>query len=226
MCLADWTAHSRICRWAGLQRGTSGSSGPHRQGRQRRPDDGATRMALFGNVRQDVQDWRLGRWHHPLQRGACTWRQRGAGQDGRDTEPIKNQFPDISYADLYILAGATALKTAGVPVPFKAGRVDAMSPDAVTPDGACRTRPRATTRRRLRTRSATTCSIAWGSTTKRSSPSLVRTPSVAVTPSGYSGPWSPTPYILNNGYFNLLNLPWTIKQWDGPMQFEDPAANS
>jgi cytochrome c peroxidase len=50
-------------------------------------------------------------------------------------EPIRAQFPDISYADLYVLAGATALKAAGVPVPFKSGRVDAMSPDAVTPDG-------------------------------------------------------------------------------------------
>ena len=44
--------------------------------------------------------------------------------------------------------------------------------------------------------------------------------------SGYSGPWTPTPYILNNGYFNLLlTLPWTIKEWDGPMQFEDPSGN-
>ena len=42
--------------------------------------------------------------------------------------------------------------------------------------------------------------------------------------SGYSGPWSPSPYILNNAYFNLLlNVPWTLKEWGGPMQFEDPS---
>ena len=30
--------------------------------------------------------------------------------------------------------------------------------------------------------------------------------------------------MLNNYYFNLLlSLPWTIKEWDGPMQFEDPS---
>ena len=32
-------------------------------------------------------------------------------------------------------AGATALEAATVKVPWKAGRVDAMTPDAVTPDG-------------------------------------------------------------------------------------------
>ena len=30
-------------------------------------------------------------------------------------------------------------------------------------------------------------------------------------------------HVLNNGYYNLLlRVPWTIKDWDGPMQFEDP----
>ena len=50
-------------------------------------------------------------------------------------EPIHAKFPDVSYADLYVLAGATAIEAAGVKVPFKAGRVDAMDPSAVTPDG-------------------------------------------------------------------------------------------
>ena len=53
-------------------------------------------------------------------------------------EPIKQQFPDISYADLYTLAGVTAIEAAGGPkVPWRAGRVDAMDPSAVTPDGRC-----------------------------------------------------------------------------------------
>lgn len=42
--------------------------------------------------------------------------------------------------------------------------------------------------------------------------------------SGYTGPWTPTPTRLTNGYFTLLlGVPWTIKEWDGPMQFEDPS---
>ena len=63
-----------------------------------------------------------------------------AGNAGLDKmvaklEPIHAKFPDVSYADLYVLAGATAIEAAGVKVPFKAGRVDAMDPSAVTPDG-------------------------------------------------------------------------------------------
>mmetsp|Transcript_450 Transcript_450/g.1748 ORF Transcript_450/g.1748 Transcript_450/m.1748 type:complete len:127 (-) Transcript_450:314-694(-) len=42
--------------------------------------------------------------------------------------------------------------------------------------------------------------------------------------SGYSGPWTPTPTLLTNSYYNLiLNLPWTVKKWDGPLQYEDPS---
>jgi cytochrome c peroxidase len=51
-------------------------------------------------------------------------------------EPVKTKFPSISYADLYTLAGVTAIEAAGGPkVPWRAGRVDAMDPSGVTPDG-------------------------------------------------------------------------------------------
>ena len=42
--------------------------------------------------------------------------------------------------------------------------------------------------------------------------------------SGYSGPWTPTPNLLNNNFFTLLlNVPWHRKVWDGPEQYEDPS---
>ena len=42
--------------------------------------------------------------------------------------------------------------------------------------------------------------------------------------SGYDGPWSPTPTTLNNVYFSsLIYLPWTIRDWKGPEQYEDPS---
>jgi len=42
--------------------------------------------------------------------------------------------------------------------------------------------------------------------------------------SGYTGPWTPTPTRLTNAYYSLLlGVPWTLKEWDGPMQFEDPS---
>ena len=51
-------------------------------------------------------------------------------------EPLHAQFPGVSYADTYTLAGKVAIEAAkGPTVPWKAGRVDALTPDAVTPDG-------------------------------------------------------------------------------------------
>ena len=42
--------------------------------------------------------------------------------------------------------------------------------------------------------------------------------------SGYTGPWTQTPTQLTNAYYGaLLYVPWTLKEWDGPMQFEDPS---
>jgi len=42
----------------------------------------------------------------------------------------------ILIADLYTLAGITAIETLGGPqIGWRAGRVDAMDPSAVTPDG-------------------------------------------------------------------------------------------
>jgi len=41
------------------------------------------------------------------------------------------------------------------------------------------------------------------------------------TASGYDGPWTFTPTTFNNQYFVLLkSLPWTKKEWTGPYQYE------
>lgn len=41
-------------------------------------------------------------------------------------------------------------------------------------------------------------------------------------PTGYDGPWTPTPTTFNNAYFTLLmNLKWVPKEWDGPYQYVD-----
>ena len=51
-------------------------------------------------------------------------------------EPVHDKHPNISYADLYTYAGVVAVEAMGGPkVGFRAGRVDAVTPDAVTPDG-------------------------------------------------------------------------------------------
>lgn len=49
-------------------------------------------------------------------------------------EPIKKDFPDVSYADLYQLASVQAIAFAGGPkIPFRFGRKDAEKQQAPTP---------------------------------------------------------------------------------------------
>jgi cytochrome c peroxidase len=54
-------------------------------------------------------------------------------------EPIYKKYnknADLSYADLYTLAGVEAIKTMrGPDIKWRAGRVDSMTPGDVTPDG-------------------------------------------------------------------------------------------
>lgn len=50
-------------------------------------------------------------------------------------EPIKKKYPGISYADLWTLAGVTAIEAMGGPsIPWRAGRTDSSKPTTV-PDG-------------------------------------------------------------------------------------------
>jgi cytochrome c peroxidase len=56
-------------------------------------------------------------------------------------EPIKAQFPWITYSDLWTLAGVCALQEMGGPtIPWRPGRADkdmsACTPDGRLPDGA------------------------------------------------------------------------------------------
>lgn len=42
------------------------------------------------------------------------------------------------------------------------------------------------------------------------------------TASGFDGPWTPTPTTFNNLYFTFLKqVNWTKRDWSGPFQYED-----
>lgn len=44
--------------------------------------------------------------------------------------------------------------------------------------------------------------------------------------SGYQGPWTRAPTTFSNLFFKeLLDNTWTLKEWDGPDQFEDPTGD-
>ena len=140
-------------------------------------------------------------------------------------EPIKKKYPDLSYADLFTLAGVTAIKEAGGPVvPWSSGRVD-QPVEAVTPDGRL---PAAD----LGTPAKTAAGLRDGVFYRmgfNDQDIVVLSGAHALgrchpDASGYDGPWTPTPTTLTNGYYSLLlNVPWTVKEWDGPLQYEDPS---
>jgi L-ascorbate peroxidase len=51
-------------------------------------------------------------------------------------EPVKEAFPKVSYADIFQMASACAIETAGGPsLGVKYGRVDAESPEQCSPEG-------------------------------------------------------------------------------------------
>ncbi|GAB2224355.1 hypothetical protein Drorol1_Dr00005110 [Drosera rotundifolia] len=51
-------------------------------------------------------------------------------------EPIKEKYPDITFADLFQLASATAIEEAGGPkIPMRYGRVDASAPEQCPEEG-------------------------------------------------------------------------------------------
>jgi len=42
--------------------------------------------------------------------------------------------------------------------------------------------------------------------------------------SGYEGPWTKAPTFFSNDFFReLLENKWTPRQWNGPLQYEDPS---
>jgi L-ascorbate peroxidase len=51
-------------------------------------------------------------------------------------EPVKEKYPDVSYADIFQMASARSIELAGGPkIDMKYGRVDATSPEECSPEG-------------------------------------------------------------------------------------------
>lgn len=145
-------------------------------------------------------------------------------QHARDfLEPVKEKFPDISYADLWILAGNTALEEMGCPeIPFTPGRVDAADGSACPPDGRLPDGDKGPAHvrdifyRQGFNDQEIVALVGGGHALGRCHPDR----------SGFWGPWTRAPTTFSNEYYRvLLEEKWTPKQWDGPPQFEDPTGD-
>jgi|ERR1712137_351793 len=138
-------------------------------------------------------------------------------------EQIKKKHPEITYADLYILASVVAIEAMGGPkIKFTPGRTDSKDNKLCTPDGRLpdaskgRDHIRAIFYRMGFNDEEMVALIGGGHALGR----------CHTDRSGYSGPWTNSPTMFTNDYFvQLLNNKWTEKKWDGPLQYEDESGN-
>lgn len=133
-------------------------------------------------------------------------------------EKIKSKYPEISYADLWTLAGVVAVEEMGGPViPWKPGRVDAVDEKACPPDGNL---PDAAKKEdhirdifyRMGFSDQEIVALVGAHAVGR----------CHTDRSGFDGPWTKAPTMFSNEYFReLVENKWTKRNWNGPIQFED-----
>lgn len=131
--------------------------------------------------------------------------------------PIKEQFPWITWSDLWILAGGCAIQEMQGPViPYRPGRSDRdlsyCTPDGRLPDGS-------KTQDHIR--------AIFGRMGFNDQEMVALSGAHALgrchtDRSGFDGPWTFSPTVMSNDYYKLLlDEKWQYKKWDGPKQFED-----
>jgi len=134
-------------------------------------------------------------------------------------EKVKKKFPGITYADLWTLAGAVAVKEMGGPeVPWSPGRSDAAGREACPPDGRLPDASQGAEHLReifwrMGMNDQEIVALNGAHTFGR----------CHIDRSGYLGPWTRAPTTFSNLFYEeLFNNEWTKKSWGGPEQFEDP----
>jgi cytochrome c peroxidase len=137
-------------------------------------------------------------------------------------EKVKEKYPGISYADLWILAGVTAIEEMGGPtIGFTPGRTDKpdgsfCTPDGRLPDAAQGAQHLRDIFYRMGFNDQEIVALAGAHALGR----------CHTDRSGFSGPWTRSPTTFSNTYFTeLLNNTWTEKKWNGPKQYEDPTGD-
>ncbi|RKP34012.1 heme peroxidase [Dimargaris cristalligena] len=137
-------------------------------------------------------------------------------------ELIKQKYPDLSYADLWTLAGVVAVQELGGPqITWRPGRSDATvnkcTPDGRLPDASQKQDHVRDVFYRMGFNDQEIVALVGAHALGRCHRER----------SGYDGPWTFSPISFTNDYFNqLLNQNWVIKKWDGPQQFVDKDTGS
>jgi cytochrome c peroxidase len=160
----------------------------------------------------------------------ASWGANAGLKVARDAlEPVKAQFPDWTYADLYTYAGVVAVEEAGGPnIPFRIGRTDdadgSTSPDTVR-------LPDADKGSRVMTIQHVRDVFYRMGFTDRDIVALLGAHAMGrchTDRSGYWGPWTRAESTFSNEYYRLLlQEKWTPKlthngkPWTGPDQYED-----
>ncbi|CAM9297725.1 unnamed protein product [Choristocarpus tenellus] len=142
-------------------------------------------------------------------------------------QPVKNKYKELSFGDLYTLAGVVAIEKMGGPkIKWRSGRTDTNFA-AVTPDGrlpaADKGNPTATAQGlrdvfyRMGFNDQEIVALSGAHALGRCHPNA----------SGYDGPWTPTPNQFAGAiYFKLLkSVKWTPREWKGPFQYSDPSGS-
>jgi len=135
-------------------------------------------------------------------------------------EPIKQRHPEISYADLWVLASIVAIKNMGGPdIHFSPGRVDAPNGSVSPPDGRL---PDA-----ARNADHVRAIFYRMGFSDREIVALLGAHAVGrchEANSGFVGAWTHSPSVFSNDFFvQLLNVKWEKTTLpSGNVQFFDP----
>ncbi|CAG8478952.1 10634_t:CDS:2, partial [Scutellospora calospora] len=128
-------------------------------------------------------------------------------------EIIKKNNPEISYSDLWSLAGVVA---GGPKIPWIPGRKDgeaaACSPDGRLPDASQGSSHLRDIFYRMGFDDREIVALAGAHALGRCHKDR----------SGFDGPWTPSPTMFTNGFYQeLLGKKWVEKKWKGPKQYVD-----
>ncbi|KAI7827538.1 heme peroxidase, partial [Gamsiella multidivaricata] len=136
---------------------------------------------------------------------------------------VKDQFPEISYGDLWTLAGVAAIQELGGPtVNWRPGRIDGEEnhspPDGRLPDaGRADGQHSRDVFYKMGFNDQEIVALLGAHALGRCHRDR----------SGFDGPWTASPTVFTNAFYTeLLGRKWVERKWSGPKQFEDKESKS